>query len=161
VARVPIFGKWRFRAILRAFSEEGEIVMTRFLCAATAILCGAGLVEAQEAGAAYTPGERVELAKAELPGAEGMEIAIQRVTFEPGWEGARHEHGGPVFVYVLDGELHVEVDGEDPKTLTAGELAQEPLGTPMVGKNLNAESPVTILLIQVSQEGVPLMTRVD
>lgn len=132
--------------------------MLRLLGAATAMVFGAGLVQAQEA---YTPGERVELAKAALPSGEGLEIAIQRVTFEAGWEGSRHEHGGPVFVYVLDGALHVEVDGEEPKTLGVGELTQEPLGTPMVGSNPSADHPTTILLIQVSQEGVPLMTRVD
>jgi quercetin dioxygenase-like cupin family protein len=135
--------------------------MKRFFGAAAAILCGAGLVEAQEAGAAYVPGEQVELAAAALPGAEGMEIAIRRITFEPGWESARHTHGGPVFVYVLEGTLHVEVDGEEPKTIGAGELAEEPLDTAMVGRNMSADDPLTILLIQVSREGVPLMTRVD
>ena len=116
---------------------------------------------AQEAGEAYNPGEREELASAALPGGEGQAIAIQRVTFEPGWSGDRHEHGGPVFVYVLDGSITVDVDGQEPKTLTAGDLTAEPMHTAMSARNESDESPVTLLLIQVSQEGVPLMTRVD
>ncbi|MCV2873458.1 cupin domain-containing protein [Defluviimonas sp. WL0050] len=127
-------------------------------CAMTAI-CTA--TAAQEAGEAYTPGERVELTNTPLPGAEGQAIAIQRVTFAGGWTGERHTHGGPVFVYVLDGEITVELEGQGPTTLSAGGFAAEPMDTAMVARNESATDPVTILLIQVSQEGVPLMTRVE
>ena len=114
---------------------------------------------AQEKGREYAPGEREELARAAL--GDGQEIAIQRVTFPGGWSGERHSHGGQVFVYVLDGSIQVEVDGSEPKTLAGGDLTAEPMDTPMVAKNGSGSEPVTILLIQVSQEGVPLMTRVD
>ncbi len=119
----------------------------------------AGIALAQ--GQAYAPGEREELANAPLPGAEGQAIAIQRVTFPGGWAGERHTHGGPVFVYVLDGSFAVELEGEDVRELAAGELVAEPMNHAMVARNGDAEQPVTILLIQVSQEGVPLMTLVE
>ncbi|EPX83853.1 cupin domain-containing protein [Salipiger mucosus] len=117
------------------------------------------LAVAQEQGAEYAPGEREELARAAL--GDGKEIAIQRVTFPGGWSGARHTHGGQVFVYVLDGNLQVETDGSEPKMVSGGELTEEPMDTPMVAMNESDSEPVTILLIQVSQEGVPLMTRVE
>lgn len=117
------------------------------------------MVAAQEQGQEYAPGEREELARAAI--GDGQEIAIQQVTFPGGWSGERHSHGGQVFVYVLDGSLQVDVDGSEAKTISGGELTAEPMETPMVATNASDSDPVTILLIQVSQEGVPLMTRVD
>lgn len=117
------------------------------------------MAAAQEQGQEYAPGEREELARAAI--GDGQEIAIQRVTFPGGWSGERHSHGGQVFVYVLDGSLQVDVDGSEAKTISGGELTAEPMETPMVATNASDSDPVTILLIQVSQEGVPLMTRVD
>lgn len=126
---------------------------------AISMCLGATIAVAQESGQEYAPGEREELARAAL--GDGQEIAIQRVTFPGGWSGERHSHGGQVFVYVLDGSIQVDVDGSEAKTLSAGELTAEPMNTPMVAMNGSDSDPVTILLIQVSQEGIPLMTRVD
>ena len=42
-----------------------------------------------------------------------------------------------------------------------GDFAAEPMDTAMNARNESASDPVTILLIQVSQEGVPLMTKVE
>lgn len=133
--------------------------MTRAYVAAFAVCLGATMAAAQEQGQEYAPGEREELAREAL--GNGQEIAIQRVTFPGGWSGERHSHGGQVFVYVLDGSLRVDVDGSESKTLSSGELTVEPMNTPMTAMNENDAEPVTILLIQVSSEGVPLMTRVD
>ena len=134
--------------------------MKLMLLVGATIMIGTAVL-AQKTGEAYTPGERVELTNTPLPAAEGQAISIQRVTFAGGWTGERHTHGGPVFVYVLDGQITVEVDGQDPATLSAGDFAAEPMDTAMVARNESASDPVTILLIQVSQEGVPLMTKVE
>ena len=133
--------------------------MTNAYIGALAMCLGATMVVAQEAGQEYAPGEREELAREALEG--GQEIAVQRVTFPGGWTGERHTHGGQVFVYVLDGSIQIDVDGSETQTLSEGELTAEPMDTPMVAMNESESEPVTILLIQVSQEGVPLMTRVD
>ena len=110
-------------------------------------------VAAQE----YAPGEREQLVQGALPGVEGHDIAIQRVTFPAGWSSKKHTHAGPVYVYVLDGAFEVEIEGAEPRMLSAGDLVAEPQDAPMVAKNTSQEDPVTILLIQVSEEGRPLM----
>jgi quercetin dioxygenase-like cupin family protein len=110
-------------------------------------------VAAQE----YAPGEREQLVQGALPGVEGHDIAIQRVTFPAGWSGQKHTHAGPVYVYVLDGAFEVEIEGAEPNMLSAGDLVAEPQDAPMVARNASQEDPVTILLIQVSEEGRPLM----
>lgn len=123
------------------------------LVAIVAASCLAFPVAAQE----YAPGEREQLVQGALPGVEGHNMAIQRVTFPAGWSGQKHSHAGPVYVYVLDGEFEVEVEGAELRKLSAGDLVAEPQDTPMVARNVSQEDPVTILLIQVSEEGRPLM----
>jgi quercetin dioxygenase-like cupin family protein len=105
----------------------------------------------------YAPGEREQLVEGALPGIEGHDIAIQRVTFPAGWSGQKHTHAGPVYVYVLDGAFEVEIEGAEPNILSAGDLVAEPQDAPMVARNASQEDPVTILLIQISEEGRPLM----
>lgn len=109
----------------------------------------------------YAPGDRQQLFQGALPGADGTDIAIQRVTFPEGWSGQTHTHAGPVFVYVLDGAFEVEVEGREMQTLSAGDLVAEPQDVAMTARNATSAEPVTILLIQVSEEGRPLMELVD
>lgn len=105
----------------------------------------------------YAPGEREQLVQGALPGVEGYDIAIQRVTFPEGWSGERHTHAGPVYVYVLEGSFEVAVEGMERQTLSQGDLIAEPRDAPMIARNASDTDPVTILLIQVSEEGRPLM----
>jgi quercetin dioxygenase-like cupin family protein len=123
------------------------------LVAIVAVCSLAFPVAAQE----YAPGEREQLVQDALPGVEGHDIAIQRVTFPGGWSSQKHTHAGPVYVYVLDGAFEVEIEGAEPRILSAGDLVAEPQDAPMVARNTSQEDPVTILLIQVSEEGRPLM----
>jgi quercetin dioxygenase-like cupin family protein len=123
------------------------------LVAIVAVCSLAFPVAAQE----YAPGEREQLVQGALPGVEGHDIAIQRVTFPAGWSGQQHTHAGPVYVYVLDGAIEVEIEGAEPRMLSAGDLVAEPQDAPMLARNASQEDPVTILLIQVSEEGRPLM----
>ena len=109
----------------------------------------------------YAPGERQQLYQDALPGVDGTNMAIQRVTFPEGWSGQTHTHAGPVFVYVLDGALEVEIEGMETQSLSAGDLIAEPQDVAMTARNGASTEPVTILLIQVSEAGRPLMELVD
>ena len=52
-------------------------------------------------------------------------VTTQEVTFEPGQAGLPHEHAGPIFGYVLEGEFEFALGEEPPKTLKAGETFYE------------------------------------
>ena len=72
------------------------------------MLMGMASFHAAEAGHEYSPKVKAEtLHQAPLPGVEGKEVIIKHVTIRPGHVGGRHYHLGPVFVYVLRGELTV------------------------------------------------------
>jgi quercetin dioxygenase-like cupin family protein len=50
----------------------------------------------------------------------------QEVTFEPGAASAPHRHPGPVFGYVLEGELEFQAGDAPPRRLKAGDTFYEP-----------------------------------
>ena len=134
--------------------------------AATAALLGLAWLPASagsdsDTAEEYVPkAESETLHQAELPGMEGKEVVVKEFTLPPGFVGERHQHAGPVFVYVVEGELGIETD-EGEQTFEAGTLYPEPLNTAMVGKNASADSPTRIVVFQVQDAGKAMMTKTE
>ena len=60
---------------------------------------------------------------------EGSHAMTQLVELPPADPGlAPHRHSGPVFGYVLEGKIFFELEGEEPREITAGEAFWEPGG---------------------------------
>lgn len=95
-----------------------------------------------------------------LPGLEGKEMIVKHFTLPPGYAGERHQHPGPVFVYVLKGELTIETE-DGTKTIPAGELYPEPLNVVMQGRNASTSEPTEILVFQVGDIGKPMMIKAE
>ncbi len=121
-----------------------------------------GIVNFQAASAQeYVPKvTKKKLHQAPLPGAEGKEMMVVHFAIPPGYVGGKHMHPGPVFLYVLEGELTVVLDGET-KTFKAGEMYPEDVNTAMVGKNLSSSDDLEILVFQVGEICKPMMIKVD
>ncbi len=100
------------------------------------------------------------LHKAPLPGVEGKEVIIKHFAAPAGFVGGRHFHPGPVYVYVLEGELTVETEG-GTETYKAGQLFPEALNQVMQGKNLSAADDLELLVFQVGDVGKPMMIKAD
>ena len=100
------------------------------------------------------------LHKAPLPGVEGKEVIIKHFAAPAGFVGGRHFHPGPVYVYVLEGELTVETEGKT-ETYRAGQLYPEPLNSVMQGKNLSASDDLELVVFQVGDIGKPMMIKAD
>jgi quercetin dioxygenase-like cupin family protein len=117
---------------------------------------------AQEQKEEYVPqAEREVLVEKALPGTEGKTISINRFTLPPGFVGGRHYHTGPTYVYIIQGTFTVEEEGKPPQTFEAGQLYEEPIGNVMQAFNKSADEPIEILLIQVVDEGEPLMYQAE
>ncbi len=121
-----------------------------------------GIVSFQAANAQeYVPKvAKQKLHQAPLPGAEGKEMTVVHFAIPPGYVGGKHMHPGPVFVYVLEGELTVVLEG-GTKTFKAGELYPEDMNSAMVGKNLSGTDDLEILVFQVGDIGKPMMLKVE
>ena len=108
----------------------------------------------------YKPKAKVTpLVHKDLPGVEGKEVLIRHFEFPPGFVGGSHYHPGPVFVYVLEGELTIDTAEEGRQTFKAGEVYEEPIRRVMQGRNLSTSNPTKIVVFQVGEKGKPMMIK--
>ena len=133
-----------------------------FGTALAAAMAMAGLqgVHAQDQKEHVSKAAVKSLAQVPLAGVAGKEVIIKHFAVPPGFVGERHLHPGPVFVYVLEGELTVETGGET-LTFKAGELYSEAVDSVMQGKNLSTSDDLEFVVFQVGDIGKPMMIKAD
>jgi quercetin dioxygenase-like cupin family protein len=89
---------------------------------------------------------------------------VATVTIPPGDAGSGpHRHSGPVFGYVLEGEILFELEGERPYPIKAGEAFWEP-GFEVVhyqAANLRTDITSKFVVFMLCAPGVPMMTYLD
>ena len=89
---------------------------------------------------------------------------VATVTIPPGDGGSGpHRHSGPVFGYVLEGEILFELEGEPPYPIKAGEAFWEP-GFDVVhyqAANLRTDIPSKFVVFMLCAPDVPMMTFLD
>lgn len=95
--------------------------------------------------------------KAELAGVDGTEANIVEFDVAPGWKTARHIHPGHVFVYVTEGSIYIDVEGSEPKTVSAGEAFYELPDKPMVARTATTDEGAKFIVFQVGPTGEPIM----
>lgn len=94
----------------------------------------------------------------------GADVMVGTVTVPPGDPGAApHRHSGPVFGYVLQGEILFELEGEKPYPIKAGEAFWEPGGDVVhyQAANLRQDIASTFVVFMVCAPEVPMMTFLD
>lgn len=68
-----------------------------------------------------------------------------------------HQHPGPVFAYVVKGEIENQVDPDAPKVYRAGDVFYEPpLHAHRVFRNLSKTEAAEVVVFEVSEKGRPL-----
>jgi quercetin dioxygenase-like cupin family protein len=92
-----------------------------------------------------------------LPGKlDGKEVQMTVLELErgPGGASPAHRHPGPVFVYVLDGEMESQLDGQPLKTYRKGEMFYEPPGgVHRVSRNPSKSQPNRFLAFMIVPKG--------
>jgi quercetin dioxygenase-like cupin family protein len=94
-------------------------------------------------------------------GAHGMVVVIE---FPPGDPGTPpHRHSGPVFGYVLDGEMLFEIEGEPERVVRAGEAFWEPGGDVIHYQDGNNRDdvPLRFTVTMLCEPGRPMLTLVE
>ncbi|HXF83494.1 MAG TPA: cupin domain-containing protein [bacterium] len=82
------------------------------------------------------------------------QLIARVVEIAPGGQSGRHMHPLPVLVYVLEGELTVEADGQPARTYTTGQAAAEVVNIWHNATNRGAV-PLKFLVVFTGQEGQP------
>jgi len=75
--------------------------------------------------------------------------------FVPGGVAGKHTHPGEELGYVLEGTLQLEVAGQSPRTLKAGDTFFIPANTVHDGKNVGA-GPAKVLATYIVEKGKPV-----
>jgi quercetin dioxygenase-like cupin family protein len=105
---------------------------------------------AQQSGIKRTELQRHDLS---APGREAIQV---RIDFEPGAAFGRHSHPGEEMIYVIEGSLEYEVEGQPPVTLRAGEVLFIPAGTIHAAKNSGKSTGVE-LATYIVEKGKPVL----
>lgn len=135
------------------------------LAAAVAVIAGlTGMngVYAQEQEEYVSKAKATKLLQTPLAEVEGKEVHIIHFSAPAGFEGGKHSHAGPAFVYILEGQLTIEVEGMEPVTLGPGDVYAEPAGgKTMQAFNKSSTHGVKIVVFQIGDEGKPLMVKAE
>ena len=85
---------------------------------------------------------------------EKPEITVMKVEIAPGAETGWHSHPVPLYAYVLQGDLTVEVKGGNTYHFTAGDAIVEVVNIPHNGKNLGT-TPVVLIAFYTGETDTP------
>ncbi len=78
----------------------------------------------------------------------------------PGWKIDNHFHPGHVFVYMIQGSIKIEVEGEPAQVIGPGDVLHELPDRNMVANNISSTKGARFLVFQVGDIGKPLTVPV-
>src|SRR6516225_27355 len=93
---------------------------------------------------------------ADYPGKEGRVI---EVSYPPGAQDVAHRHDAHAFVYVLEGQIVMQLKGQPAVTLKAGQTFYEgPSDVHVVGRNVSNTEPARFVVVLLKGKGAPFQT---
>ncbi len=95
---------------------------------------------------------------ADSPGKEGRMI---EVSYPPGAQAVVHRHDAHAFVYVLEGQIIMQLKDQPAVTLKAGQTFYEgPTDVHVVGRNASNTEPARFVVVLLKGKGAPVLTPV-
>ena len=92
--------------------------------------------------------------------APGREVIQNRVEVSPEAPLFKHFHPGEEIIYVLEGTLEYQIEGEPPRTVEAGEALMVPAEAVHAVRNVG-DGDAAELATYVVEKGKPLITLVE
>ena len=109
---------------------------------------------------AAVPGEAAEVKElfaidlADYPGKEGRMI---EVSYPPGAQDIVHRHDAHAFVYVIEGQIVMQLKGQPAVSLKAGQTFYEgPTDVHVVGRNASSTEPARFVVVLLKGKGAPV-----
>ncbi|HEY0339497.1 MAG TPA: cupin domain-containing protein [Steroidobacteraceae bacterium] len=119
-------------------------------------------VAADPAGQEKNRGTVQPLLTQDLPDIPGKEAVVLTVTYLPGGASLPHRHDADVFVYVLEGSVLMQVDGQPPVTLLPGQTFHEgPGDVHRQSANASATKAAKFVVFMIKDKGKPATRSVD
>jgi len=92
----------------------------------------------------------------DLPDIPGKEVVMLTVEYVPGGASLPHRHDAEVFVYVLEGSVVMQVDGQKAVTLGPGATFHEgPSDVHRQSANASATEPAKFLVFMIKDKDKP------
>ena len=102
-----------------------------------------------------------ELFATDLPDYPGKEGRMIEVSYPPGAQDVVHRHDAHAFVYVLEGQIVMQLKGQPAVTLKAGQTFYEgPTDVHVVGRNASNTEPARSVVVLLKGKGAPILTPV-
>jgi quercetin dioxygenase-like cupin family protein len=122
------------------------------------VLLAALLMTVAVAAEAVDVKELFAMDLADYPGKEGRMI---EVSYPPGGGDPIHVHNAHAFVYVLEGQIVMQLKGKPAVTLRAGQTFYEgPTDVHVVGRNVSNTEPARFVVVLLKATGAPILTPV-
>jgi quercetin dioxygenase-like cupin family protein len=102
---------------------------------------------------------RTDLQRQDLSVA-GREMVQSRVDIGPEAPLVKHTHPGEEIIYVLEGSLEYQIEGQPTKTFNAGEALTVPVGVVHAVRNAGSGNAAE-LATYVVEKGKPLLTLAE
>ena len=90
----------------------------------------------------------------------GREVVQNRVDIAPEAPPIRHKHPGEEIIYVLEGELEYQIEGQPTRTVKAGEALMVPAEAVHAVKNVGTANAAE-LATYVVEKGKPLIVLAE
>lgn len=121
----------------------------------TALLVSAGLSLTSLSAMAQQTTKRTDLQRHDIsiPGHEALQV---RVDFPPGVAAPSHKHPGEEIIYVLEGAIEYQLEGQAPVILKAGDVLFVPAGVFHKAKNVGSSNAAE-LATYIVEKGKPLV----
>lgn len=93
----------------------------------------------------------------DLVGIPGKEAVLLTVDYLPGGASLPHRHEAQVFLYVVEGSIVTQVEGQAPVTLQAGQTFYEnPADIHKTAKNASQTEPAKVVAFIIKDKGKPV-----
>ena len=88
----------------------------------------------------------------------GKEVLMLEVSYPPGAQDMVHRHDAHAFVYVLEGQIIMQLKGQAAVTLRAGQTFYEgPADVHVVGRNASDTEPARFVVVLLKAKGAPVL----
>jgi quercetin dioxygenase-like cupin family protein len=102
------------------------------------------------------------LSTQDLADIPGKEVVMLTVTYLPGGASLPHRHDADVFVYVLEGSVVMQVDGQPAVTLGPGQTFHEsPTDIHRQSANASATKPAKFVVFMIKDKNKPATRPTD
>ena len=92
---------------------------------------------------------------------DGKDVQIREALFPPKWKAPRHYHNSNLFIYVIEGEFEVELEGSKKITYQKGEALQMNSGIEMEARNPSNKNSLKLAIFQVGHPDAAFVVPVE